>query len=222
MTKLLLVHGAFHGAWCWDKLRPELTRRGVESDAINLPFTTPDEDVAAVRAAVDRLSQDGDPVTVVGHSLGGAVISAAAASEGAPYPGVSSLVYLTALMIAPGQKIDLSGGPGMAAFNMSGETATFDLSQARSAFYHHCTEEDAAWATERLRDMPTACLLVPAPPEPAWRFLPSRYVVCTDDQVLSMDAQGAMAANAGSTLSIDSDHSPFLSHPAELAGLLAQ
>jgi hypothetical protein len=100
--------------------------------------------------------------------------------------------------------------------------ASFDLSQAHSAFYHHCTEEDSTWAAGRLRTMPRANLLVGPPPEPAWRFLPSCYVMCTDDQVLSLDVQRAMAANAGSTLSIDSDHSPFLSHPAELAGLLAE
>jgi pimeloyl-ACP methyl ester carboxylesterase len=223
MAKLLLVHGAFHGTWCWDRLRPELADRGIEPDAIDLPFTTPDEDVTAVRDAIDRLSADGDPVTVLGHSLGGAVISTATAGEGgSPYPGVSGLIYLTAIMIAPDQAVDFSGGPGMAAIDMSGEVASFDLSQARSAFYHHCTEEDSAWATARLRTMPTANLLVGAPAEPAWRLLPSWYVICTDDRVLSIEAQRAMAANARSSLSMDSDHSPFLSHPAELAALLAK
>jgi pimeloyl-ACP methyl ester carboxylesterase len=200
-----------------------LARRGIESDVVDLPFTTPDADVAAVRAAVDRLIKDGDQVTVLGHSLGGAVISAAAAGDGAAYPGVSGLVYLTAIMIAPDQAVDFSGGgPGMAAIDMTGEVAAFDLSQARSAFYHHCSEDDSVWATARLRTMPTANLLLAAPAEPPWRFVPSTYVICTDDQVVSVAAQRAMAANAGSSVTIDSDHSPFLSHPAELAGLLAE
>ena len=109
MTRLLLVHGAFHGAWCWDKLRPELTVRGIEHEVVELPFTTPDDDVATVRAAVDLLSKDGHPVTLLGHSFGGAVISAAAADDGAPYPGVAALVYLTAIMVAPDQSVDFSG-----------------------------------------------------------------------------------------------------------------
>jgi pimeloyl-ACP methyl ester carboxylesterase len=216
------VHGAFHGAWCWDKLRPELARRGIEHDAVDLPFTTSEDDAATVRDAVDRLSQNGDPVTLLGHSLGGAVISAAGAQGGAAYPGISGLIYVSALMIAPDQAVDLRGGPGMAAIKTTGESASFDLSQARSAFYHHCSEEDAAWATARLRTMPRAVLLSGASPEPAWRFLPSYYLICTDDQMVSLDAQRAMAANAGSALTIDSDHSPFLSHPAELASLLEE
>jgi pimeloyl-ACP methyl ester carboxylesterase len=222
MTRLLLVHGAFHGAWCWDKLRPELGRRGIENDVIELPFTTPEGDAAAVRKVVDRLSQNGDPVTLLGHSLGGAVISAAGAEDGTPYPGINGLIYLAALMIAPDQTVDFSGAPGMTAVKATDEVASFDLSRARSAFYHQCTEEDAAWATARLRTMPTAVLLTGAPSEPAWRFLPSHYLMCSDDQMVSVDAQRSMAANARSTLTMDSDHSPFLSHPTELASLLEQ
>jgi pimeloyl-ACP methyl ester carboxylesterase len=222
MTRLLLVHGAFHGAWCWDKLRPELNRRGIENDVIDLPFTTPEGDASAVRDVVDRLSQKGDPVTLLGHSLGGAVISAAGAEDGAPYPGVNGLIYLTAIMVAADQSVDFSGGPGMTAINATDEVASFDLAQARSAFYHHCTEADAAWATARLRPMPRAVLLSRPPSQPAWRCLPSHYVLCTDDRMVSVNAQQTMAANAGSTVSIDSDHSPFLSHPTELATLLEQ
>jgi pimeloyl-ACP methyl ester carboxylesterase len=220
MNSLLLVHGAFHGAWCWDRLRPELDRCGIVNDAVDLPFTTSEDDVAAVRQAIDRLAADGSDVTVLGHSLGGTVISAAAVTDGRPYGATKSLIFLTAIMVASDQTVDFSSGPGMAAISMDGEIASFDPTAARSGFYHRCSEEDSDWATARLRPMPTALLLSPALDQPAWRVLPSTYVVCTDDQVLSLDAQHQMAANANQTVTIDSDHSPFLSYPAELADLI--
>lgn len=218
MDRLLLVHGAFHGAWCWERLRPALDRRGVEHDAVHLPFTTTDDDVAAVRQAVDRLAVDGSGVVVTGHSFGGAVISRAAAG---PYPGVTGLVYLTAIMTAPGQVVDFSAAPGMAAIHLDGPQAEFDREAARDAFYHRCTPADAAWAAAQLRPMPSALLMAAPPDEPAWRHLPSTYVVCTDDRILSLAAQSAMAVNATASVSIDSDHSPFLSCPVELARILA-
>ena len=73
--RLLLVHGAFHGRWCWDRLTPELERLGVSHEAVELPFTSPEDDVATVRRALENSTER---VAVVGHSFGGAVISAAA------------------------------------------------------------------------------------------------------------------------------------------------
>lgn len=217
MNRLLLVHGAFHGAWCWERLSPELDARNIEHAAVELPFTTTQADVEAVRRAADDMSSGGAGVTVMGHSFGGAVISAAAVEREEPYGPIRSLVYLTAIMMAPGQNVDFSGGPGMAAIDLSAETAKFDRSQAFASFYNRCSAADAAWATEQLRDMPTALLVSGPPDRPAWQVLPSAYVICTDDHVLSVGAQEAMAANAATTVRIDSDHSPFLSYPAALA-----
>ncbi|HWE57873.1 MAG TPA: alpha/beta fold hydrolase [Acidimicrobiales bacterium] len=217
MNRLLLVHGAFHGAWCWDRLGPELDARDIAYEAVELPFTTPDADADTVRTAADRLASGGGAVTVMGHSFGGAVISAAAIADGRPYGPIRSLIYLTAIMTAPGQNVDFSGGTGMAAIDLSGETARFDRTQAYDAFYNRCTREESVWAAGRLRDMPTALLITRPPEVPAWKVLPSTYVICTDDHVLSTTAQETMAANAGSTIRIDSDHSPFLSCPALLA-----
>lgn len=217
--RLLLVHGAFHGAWCWDPLRLELERLGIAHDAVDLPFTSTEDDVATVRKAIDR---SGEGVTVLGHSFGGAVISAAAAEGGKPYGATTSLIFLTAFMIAAEQTVDFSGAPGISGIQLDEVTASFDPSAARSAFYHRCSAEDAGWATRHLRPMPTSVLLAPPPPSPAWPLLPSTYIVCTDDQILSVSAQEQMAANADRAVRIDSDHSPFLSYPAALAELLSE
>lgn len=213
-SRLLLVHGAFHGAWCWDRLLPELSARGLEAEAVDLPFTTADDDRAAVAGAIERLSRDGRPVVVVGHSLGGVVISAAAGRA-------SHLVYLAAIMHAGDQMPDVGQTPGMAAMRLGESEASVDPELAPTAFYHRCSPGDAAWATSRLRPMPTGCLMAPLPEQVAWKQVPSTYVVCTDDQIVSPAAQRSMAAQAGGAIEVDSDHSPFLSYPAVLAGVLA-
>ena len=215
--RLLLVHGAFHGAWCWDRLLPELERLGISCETVDLPFTSTEDDVAAVRRAIDSSDES---VTVLGHSFGGAVISAAAAEGGRPYGTTALLVFLTAFMVAPAQTVDFSGAPGMADIQLGEVTASIDPIAARSVFYHRCSAEDADWATAHLRTMPTSVLIAPPTPAPAWQVLPSTYIVCTDDRILSQPAQEQMAENADSLERIDSDHSPFLSCPRVLAEVL--
>lgn len=222
MNHLLLVHGAFHGAWCWDKLRPELDRRGVGNDAVQLPFTSREEDVAAVRTAIDRLGARGGDVTVLGHSFGGAVVSAAAVDAGEPYGAARSLIYLTAVMTSAQRPVTIGTGPGLAAISYEAGSASVAPAAAREAFYHRSSAADADWATQRLRAMPTALLMVAPPQSPAWMTLPSSYVVCTDDRIISASEQRQMADNAASVVSIDSDHSPFLACPGDLADVLTQ
>jgi pimeloyl-ACP methyl ester carboxylesterase len=217
--RLLLVHGAFHGAWCWDRLRPELERLGISYETVDLPFTSPEDDIAAVRRAIDGIDEN---VAVLGHSFGGAVISAAAAEGGMPYGSTTSLIYLTAFMTAPEQAVDFSGAPGLGEVRLDEVTASIDPSAARSVFYHRCRAEDADWASARLRTMPTSVLIAPPPPSPAWHVLPSTYIVCTDDRILSVSAQEHMAENADRTIRIDSDHSPFLSFPRTLGDILSE
>ena len=85
---VVLVHGAWHGAWCWAALQAELDRRGVPSLAVDLPGhgASPEpigglhDDAAAVTALLDHLASGAaGPITLVGHSYGGAVITQAAA-----------------------------------------------------------------------------------------------------------------------------------------------
>ena len=214
MTQVLLVHGAFHGAWCWTKVLPELSARGVTAEAVELPFTSPVDDRDVVRAAIARLATGGEAVLVVGHSLGGAVISAAGA-------GATHLVYLAALMGDQGEATHVGETPGVAAMLIEGERAWVDPDLATMAFYHRCRAEDAAWATGQLRPMPVATLMANMDQPAAWRTVPSTYVVCTDDQIVSPVNQREMARHAGHVIEMDSDHSPFLSYPAELADIVA-
>ncbi len=95
---VVLVHGAWHGAWCWDLVVDELAALGVSAVAVELPLTGLGADVEEVRAAV---TQAGPGAVVVGHSYGGLVISLAASGSST----VGRLVYLAALMLDAGDDV---------------------------------------------------------------------------------------------------------------------
>src|SRR3974390_639444 len=103
---VLLVHGAWHGAWCWEPVLPLLAERGVRAEAVDLPGrgAAPGPlgdlrlDVERVRTALDALAATADGVVLVGHSYGGAVVTEAGAHD-----AVEHLVYLAAFALDAGE-----------------------------------------------------------------------------------------------------------------------
>jgi len=217
MTTIVLVHGAFHGGWCWDPLLPELAARGIDAVTLDLPLTSLDEDAAAVVAVLDTV--DG-PVTLLGHSYGGAPITVAGL-----HPAVSQLVYLTAMAPDDGQNAtgtDVQiGDEFMSAFRLAANgLPEVDPARAPQIFFPDADPAVAAAFAARLRPGNTggADLIGRA----AWHDRPTHYVVCTDDPILLAESQRAIAERIGATVhTIPGDHSPFLARPAELAQLLA-
>ena len=214
---VVLVHGAWHGPWAWDGVVAELDRLGIASEAVELPFTGFPDDVAATRRAVERA---GPGVVVCGHSYGGFVISAAA--RGLP---VSNLVYLCAFMVDDGEDpFPLWFGHHVALHDAIVDVegrSTVDPLRAHECFYADAPDADVTAAISRLRSIPGAG----GPPidfaDPAWRHVPSTYVVCERDQAIHPDVQRTMARHADRIVEWDSDHSPFLTHPALVTTLLA-
>ena len=93
----VLVHGLWHGAWCWDDVRAALTEQGVDSIAVELPLT----DLAAdTRATLDALDDFDRPAVLVGHSYGGAVITGAGV-----HPRVRELLYVAAYQLDDGESV---------------------------------------------------------------------------------------------------------------------
>ena len=215
--RVVLVHGAWHGAWAWDGVVAELTRRGIESEAVELPFTGFDDDAATARDAIERA---GPGVVVCGHSYGGFVISAAA--RGLP---AAHLVYLCAFMVDEGEDpwglwfskpvplhsamVDADGRSGI------------DAAKARECFYEDAEQSVVDAIVPRLRTIPGAGTSPIDHSSPAWRDIPSTYVVCARDQAIHPDVQRQMARHATSVVEWDADHSPFVSDPARVAELLA-
>lgn len=217
MNHWVLVHGAFHGAWCFDGLVEVLRRRGVACTTPELPLTSLADDAAAVTRALDRI--DGR-VVLLGHSYGGAVVTVAGS-----HLAVARLVLLAAL--APDAGEPPNGGPleisktFLAALRPSaGGPLEVDPTRAAGLFYPDAEPRAAAAAVARLRPGNTG-----APGErierAAWRTRPTDYVVCADDPIILPASQRALAARTGATVhEIPGDHSPFLARPEALADLI--
>jgi pimeloyl-ACP methyl ester carboxylesterase len=230
----VLVHGAWHGSWCWEQLENQLGELGATSLAVDLPGRagdpTPAEDltldayVDAVIAAFDASSQ---PVVLVGHSLGGLVISQTA--ERVP-ERISSLVYLCAMLLQNGQStIDAATADPDSrlmeniSLNEAGTASVVAAGAVRDLFYGDCPVETSERAMS---------LLVPEPIIPAstplqvttdrWGSVPRSYIVCNEDRAISPAKQRTMIGAVGvdQVREMDSSHSPFFSQPDRLAGML--
>ncbi|HXY90996.1 MAG TPA: alpha/beta hydrolase [Acidimicrobiia bacterium] len=231
---VVLVHGAWHGAWCWDRVLEGLEARGIRAEAIDLPGHGRSAeplgdlygDAAALRRTLDGL--DG-PVVVCGHSYGGAVVSEGAAA----HPAVRHVVYLAALMLDVGESASHSvpeppgGAPGGAsevgpAMRVSddGRTVTVDHGAARRVFYADCSDGDVDRALAHLDAHPTVAFEQPATAA-AWRGVPSTYVVCSEDRAIAVWIQQTFAQRATDSVVWATSHSPFLSRPDLLVDLLA-
>ncbi|MFT3853775.1 MAG: alpha/beta hydrolase [Ilumatobacteraceae bacterium] len=237
---ILLVHGAWHGTWCWAPLQAELDRLGVASWAIDLPghglsterlgdlHTDADAVVAALGAVRD--GADGDGVVLVGHSYGGGVITEAATRAVAKDLPIAHLVYLTAYATCAGESV---GGLAAAlprentplgTVMQAQDDGTFGISpvdRATDVFYGHCTPEQAATAFARLSRQHGASFAQPGTGNPR-DTIPSTYVVCTDDRAIHPNHQRIMATRCGAVHELPTDHSPFMSMPAETAAILAR
>ncbi len=235
---VVLVHGAFHGAWCWAGLQAELDRRGVPSFAVDLPghgvstepLTDLHGDAAAVTRVLERLGAD--DVVLVGHSYGGAVISQAELGG-----QVGRLVYLAAIVpdagedpaavmaafpspAQPAAPSGSGGGSGGAFFLRQPDgTLAADASRGPGIFYNTCTPAQTAAALARLCPQRAATFKQPLT-RANWRTVPSTYVKCLQDRAVPPAAQDQQAARCSELVAIDTDHSPFLCAPATLADLL--
>ena len=102
MKSILLVHGAWHGAWCWNLVEKELKNKGVDARSLNLPFTGVNDDIASVSNVLEDIDNQ---VILLGHSYGGIVISSAAEAK----ENVDQLIYLSAILLEPGESMQLDG-----------------------------------------------------------------------------------------------------------------
>ena len=221
---VVLVHGAWHGDWCWDLVVKRLGAAGVDVATVDNPSVQSSsaslqDDADNVRALLDEI--DG-PVVLVGHSYGGGVIS-----DAGTHDAVEHLVYLTAFALDEGESAmqnALEGGGSSAldgALRVDGDVITLEEDGAIAAFYHDCEPGLARDAVSKLRPQSLAGL-GGVTRHAAWREKPATYVVCTDDRGLPVALQRSAAARIGNVVEIHASHSPFLSRPDDVASLLVQ
>ncbi|MBH5338776.1 alpha/beta fold hydrolase [Streptomyces pactum] len=220
----LLVHGAWHGAWCWDSLRTALDADGWRSHAVNLPSANPPADPRGGSAPVgmrddaevirDSLRRIDGPVVVVAHSYGGVPSTQAIADA----TNVTRAVYLAAFPLDVGES--MAGFIGTPVPD-DGKGQAPPYPDARQVLFPDVPEADAERAVARLRPQSVRSLTEPVTAA-GWRTVPSTYVVCDNDRVLAPSRQRELATRAGTVHRLPSSHSPFLSMPRQLASLLGR
>jgi pimeloyl-ACP methyl ester carboxylesterase len=231
MSTFVLVAGAWHGAWCWQPVRERLVVAGHRVVVAELPGTGADTTGARTVTlaswagfVADLVRAQAEAPVLVGHSRGGAVISQAA--ERAP-DAIRRLVYVAAYLLPDGASVaecaradpDSLVAPNMVPAR-GGVTCTLKPEVVREAFYGSCTPETAAWAEARLTPEPLKPLVTPLSLTAAnFGRVPRDYLACAADRTISRAAQRAMvtALPCEALLELDTDHSPFLSRPDELA-----
>jgi pimeloyl-ACP methyl ester carboxylesterase len=237
MSRFLLIHGAFGGAWAWEQVIPGLEALGHQAAAIDLPGAGSDPTPLA-EVTLDRYAQkicdqlaDGPPAVLVGNSMGGMAITQAAAR--CP-ERVAALIYVAAFVPDDGQCLrDLTAFPEAAGDQVQanmvvdGEPpiARMPVEAAPQALYNCTPPERAAWAASRLGPQAVAAFVQPvALSDAASRFaeLPRAYVTCLQDRAIPPPMQRRMytAAGCAPVVELDTDHSPWLSRTQELVAAL--
>jgi pimeloyl-ACP methyl ester carboxylesterase len=235
MARFVLVHGAFAGGWCWEPVVGPLEDAGHSVSAPDLPGSGAD-DTPAGEVTLDlyaehicaELAQDAEPAILVGHSMGGMVITQVAARCPAQ---IRSLVYLAAFLPRDGESLlDLTHLPEgaddqvQANLTIEGDPAVGVLTPRAQAgaLFNRATLRQVDWALERTRPQPLAPFLQPVtlakPIDPAQRT----YIYCTQDHAIPPALQRRMVQESpcAATHELDTDHSPFLSRPVQLVRLL--
>jgi len=231
LASFVLVHGSFHGPWCWSRIVPLLQAAG-HSVAIPNLADAGDENLNSYAALVaGAVVQAGVKVILVGHSMGGLVISQAA--ERVPQH-ISKLLYISGLMLRDGETLQsflgshaALGVDDLVLKNMrvteDSALATFPAEVAPAIFYNCCNAADAQWASGQLRAQPTAVYATPLNlSEARFGSLPRAYVECSEDRAVSVIYQRQMLENTpcAPVYTLATDHSPFLSDIDGLMGCL--
>jgi len=236
MSNFLLVHGAWHGGWCWAKIASLLEAQGHQVMAPDLPGhgddKTPTETVT-LESYVDRicsiLSTQKEPVVLAGHSMGGVVITQAA--ERCP-DQIGALVYLCAFLPRNGESLLTWASQDRESMvnpktteRRSERVLEFKREHLREAFYALCSEEDIALARSRIVDQALAPFRTPVmTTAERWGRIPRYYIECAQDCAITLQLQQEMQKHTPcrSVFSIDTDHSPFFSATDQLADVLGQ
>jgi len=236
MGKVIFIHGAWHGGWCWDRVAKLLVLQGHEVEAPDLPAqgndTTPIQDVTLdsyVNRICEVLDRQKEPVILVAHSMGG--ISVTQAAEFRP-DKIRALVYVTAFLPRNGESLGtLNENAGVSAvaqnmvFSDDFSSATIREDALKDLFYNDCSDQDIEYAQSLLRPIPTSTTQATVQTsEENFERIPRIYVECLQDHTIPPHMQKMMieATPCKKVYTLDSSHSPFLSMPEKLAAILAE
>jgi pimeloyl-ACP methyl ester carboxylesterase len=235
MSTYVLVHGAWHGAWCWERVVPLLEAQGHSVIAPDLPGIgedrTPLADVTLegwARFVAGIAGQQPEPVILVGHSRGGIVVSQAA--EYVP-DRTRTLVYLAAFLVPDGRTLLDSmrrippwpESQDSLVFAPDGATSTIAPDAVRRVFYNSTPDEWVARAARLSGPEPMMSFTTPLQvTDGRYGSVDRVYIECTRDRAIAPELQRMMVAEmpCREVITMDTDHSPFYSAPDTLAAHL--
>jgi pimeloyl-ACP methyl ester carboxylesterase len=219
-ANVLLVHGAWVDGSSWSRVIAILQRHGHTVLAVQLPLTSLAEDVAWTRHVLAERLQG--PTVLAGHSYGGAVISGAATGV----ENVIGLVFASAFAPDEGESLGELGSrfpppPGLAHTQPDSlGFLWFDPAAVPTYFAQDIPVEEAQVLAAVQQPIAARAFTDPAGP-PAWKTLPSWFLVSTQDRMINPDLERFMAARIGArTVEVRSSHASPASHPEVVARLI--
>jgi pimeloyl-ACP methyl ester carboxylesterase len=217
---VVLVHGGFVDGSGWQNVYRLLKKDGYNVSVVQNPTLSLEGDVDAAKRVIDA---QGEPVILVGHSYGGAVIT-----EAGNDPNVAALVYITAFAPDAGESVNTliadppPDAPVPPILPPQEGFLFLDRDKFQDSFAADVPDDLAAfWADSQVPWGVDA--LAGTISEPAWRSKPSWYLFATEDRMIPPPAQRMMAERAGSTTAeVEGSHSIFQSQPQAVAGIIEQ
>src|SRR5579862_9856715 len=216
---IVLVHGAWADGSSWSGVIERLQADGYHVTAPQFPLTALADDVARLRQVLEF--QDG-PVIIAGHSYGGQIMTAL----GPDAPNVAGLVYVAAFGLDQGESLGalLSQGPVTPALaHLFTDARGFAWLSEDDFVSHFAADVDPTRARVMyaVQQPLASSAFGDVMGVPAWKSLPSWYLVADNDEALAPDAERQFAARMGATtVEIPSSHVPMVSHPNEVADLI--
>jgi pimeloyl-ACP methyl ester carboxylesterase len=216
---IVLVHGAWADGSCWSGVIERLQAEGFQVRAPQFPLSSLADDVARLRQVLEF--QDG-PTIVVGHSYGGQIITAL----GPDAPNVVGIVYIAAFGLDEGESLGalLSRGPVTPALaHLFTDSRGFGWLSEDDFVNHFAADVDPQRARVLYAvEQPLASsAFTDVMGVPAWKSLPTWYLVAQNDEALPPDAERQFAARmSATTVEVPSSHVAMVSHPEEVAQLI--
>src|SRR5829696_3885734 len=216
---IVLVHGAWADGSCWSAVIERLQADGYKVTAPQLPETSLADDVARVRHVLTRQS---GPTILAAHSYGGQVIT----SLGTDAPNVVGLVYIAAFGLDEGESIGAllqQGPPTPAVANLDIDQQGFAWLPEDDFVHHFAADVDPVKARvmHAVQQPLAASTLQEVMGVPAWKSLPSWFLIADGDQAIPPDAERQFAARMGATtVEVPTNHVAMVSHPDDVVNLI--
>jgi len=225
----ILVHGSWHGGWCWDKIKEDLTLfDNVLTPTLpghNSSRKLSHEEIALrdyEKHIENILESAKHPVVLVGHSLGGMVVTQVASKH---YKKVSKIIYISGFVpqnnTSAAELISSLKYPLDLSVNSEACNIPVNYSQFSSSFYNCCTSQDIDFALPKLCPQPLKPLQEAITMSKGFELIPKLYVECLQDHVVHIEDQRMIQSFFKCAVeSIDSDHFPFFSRKQELIKII--